>query len=179
MILLSYNEFQSLNELYDSLYEETYKDLKDTSRETDPERQRRSRSIEGNYVGITNNEFIEFRVSAENPELNAERGKPTSYRVNISLKDFTELKEEDNSPREIINKAIRGNVAVSCTCPAAMYWGQQYNGTVNDYSLDINDIAPTINVPTQTICKHTFTALSILPFWRNQIFRDMKELGLI
>lgn len=182
MKLLSYNDFQSLNELYDSLFsinEETYKELKDTSIETDPERRRRARGVEGNYVGITDNELIEFRVSAENPELNAERGKPTSYRVNVSLKDFTQLKEEDNTPREIINKAMKGNVAVSCTCPAAMYWGQQYNGTVNDYSLDINDIAPTINVPTQTICKHTFVALSILPFWRNRIYRDMKELGLI
>jgi hypothetical protein len=60
-----------------------------------------------------------------------------------------------------------------------VYWGQQYNGTLNDYSLDINDIPPTINMPTQPICKHTFVALSILPFWRNRIFRDMKELGII
>jgi hypothetical protein len=206
MKLLSYKDFELLNERYNtlsellqdynvfvktdnrsislhealmSINEETYKDLKDTSKEVDPERQRRSRNIEGNYLGIAGNEIIEFNVTAENPELNQRRGKPTSYRVNVSLKDFTEIKEEDNTPREIISKALKGNVAVSCNCPAAMYWGQQYNGTLNDYSLDTNDIAPTINIPTQPICKHTFVALSILPFWRNRIFRDMKELGII
>ena len=61
---------------------------------------------------------------------------------------------------------------------AAKYWGQQFHGTEDDYSLDKNEIPPRRNIPTQALCKHTILALTVMPFWQNTIVRDLRKKGL-
>jgi hypothetical protein len=74
---------------------------------------------------------------------------------------------------------MQGDVDVSCTCPSSLYWGQQYLGTKQDYSLDKNTIEPTVRPPKIPVCKHTIATLSVLPFWYNTIIRDLRVKGVL
>ena len=161
----------------------TYAQLKDMSKKKDPARLAKSKRSVAKYKGLDKDDNIVFQISAEDPAANKKAGRPTSYTTKVALKDLEYLidnsKDEDMTNEEIVNMAIQGDVAVSCACPAAKYWGQQYNGTIDDYTLDKNDIAPTVRVPTQVLCKHTIVMLTVLPFWYNTIMRDLKTKGVI
>ena len=172
--------------IYKSVFnEKTYKQLKDLSKSQDPKRLAKSKKLTAKYLGIDDDNNVNFRVTAEDPQKNASEGKPTSYKVKVALKDLgylIEYAQEDEEPikdNELIRLALQGDVAVSCSCPAAKYWGQQYRGTKDEYSLDKNTIPPKRNIPTQVICKHTILALTVLPFWYSTLVRDLRKLGLM
>lgn len=165
--------------------EATYKQLKDMSKSKDPERLAKSKKLTAAYTGIDSDNNITFRVTAEDPEANRAAGRPTSYTTKVALNDLASaiLKSRENgsdiNDKDIVMSALQGDIEVSCDCPAAMYWGQQWNGTKDNYSLDKNDIAPTRNIPTQPICKHTLLTLTVLPFWWNSIVRDLRNKGIL
>lgn len=162
--------------------EASYKDLKDTSKSKDPQRLAKSKKSVAKYTGIDDDNNITFQITAEDPEKNIEKGLPTSYTTKVALKDFAQLlkdRKDGETDKSLVMSAIQGDIAVSCTCPAAKWWGQQYNGTKGDYSLDKNDIAPTVRIPTQPLCKHTILTLTVLPFWYNTIVRDLRNNGAI
>ena len=163
------------------LTEETYKTLRSKSIGDDPKRLPKSKKIIIRYTGLDNNNYLNFTATAEDPEKNKSEGKPTSYITKVSLKDLAmAIKDKpDATDKDIVNTAIQGDIAVSCDCPASKYWGQQYVGTQNDYSIDQNTIAPTRNIPTQVVCKHVLSTLSVLPFWWNTIVRDLRNKNLL
>ena len=167
------------------LLEATYKQLKDLSKSKDPERLKKSKKLTAKYTGLDDDLNITFEITAEDPEDNKAKGRPTSYTTKVALKDLTSIikasREEDTVPRDkdLVMAAIQGDIDVSCECPAAKYWGQQYNGTKDNYSLDKNDIPPTVRIPTQPICKHTVLTLTVLPFWYNTIIRDLRNKGVL
>lgn len=182
--LIPLNEISSSRRAFKQiLAEETYKTLRSQSISDDPKRLSKSKKIIIRYTGLDNDNNLTFTATAEDPELNRATGKPTSYSTKVSLKDLAKVikdnKENVKSDKDIVNAALNGDIGVSCNCPASKYWGQQYMGTINDYSIDINTIAPTRNVPTQVVCKHTLATLSVLPFWWNTIVRDLRNKGLL
>lgn len=174
----------SLTSFKKSFTEKTYAQLKDMSKKKDPLRLKKSKKLTAKYTGLDKNGSITFQVTAEDPQKNKAEGKPTSYQTKVALKDLSYLmsaNEDDGkqtNEKELTQMAIQGDVSVSCECPAAKYWGQQYNGTVDDYSLDSNGIAPTVRIPTQVLCKHTILTLTVMPFWYNTIVKDLKSKGI-
>ena len=174
----------SNNLLRKYLSEKTYKELRQAVKTRDPERFKKSKRSVATYKGLDENNYITFQVTAENPEENKAKGKPTSYEVKVELSALKELIGEDGKQRDIkdltlVREALNGNIKVDCSCPAAMYWGQQWNGTKQGYSLVKNDIAPTRNIPTQVICKHTMLALQVLPFWASNIVQDLRKKNVL
>lgn len=163
------------------LTEETYKSLRIQSISEDPARLSKSKKIVIRYTGLDNNNYLTFTATAEDPEKNKKEGKPTSYITRVALKDLAKALKGNNhlKDRDIVNAAIQGDIAVGCSCPASMYWGQQYVGTQKGYSIDPNDIAPTRNLPTQVVCKHVLSTIAVLPFWWNTIVRDLRNKGLL
>lgn len=164
--------------------EKTYTQLKDMSKKKDPSRLKKSKKLTAKYTGLDEDDNITFQVTAEDPAKNKAEGKPTSYKVKIALRDLEYLvkanaEDEANiTDKDVTQMAIQGDVSVSCECPAAKYWGQQFHGTEDDYSLDKNAIPPKRNIPTQALCKHTILALTVMPFWQNTIVRDLRKKGL-
>jgi len=175
-------EFDGFKKAFNEL---TYAQLKDRSKSKDPARLKKSKNLTAKYTGLDKDNNITFQVTAEDPEANKKAGRPTSYTTKVRLKDLKYLidtnQEEGRelTDEEITKMALQGDVAVSCSCPAAKWWGQQYKGTQDDYALDKNDIAPTVRIPTQPLCKHTILTLTVLPFWYNTIVRDLRSKGLI
>lgn len=164
------------------LQEATYKDLKATSKSLDPERLAKSKKINVKYTNIDDDGTINFIVSAEDAEKNAIEGKPTMYTTKVLLKDAEKIfndPDRKGTGVALVRQAINGDIAVSCSCPAAKYWGQEYKGTQHSYSLVKNTIAPTRNTPTQVVCKHTLATLTALPFWNNTFVRDFRAKGLL
>jgi len=171
----------SNNNIRTYLNEKTYKDLKDMTQTRDPERVQKSKRSIARYIGLDNDNFINFEITAEDIPKNIREGKPTSYRVKIELKALVDLIKEFKEGRQIdlVRKAVEGDIRVSCECPAAKYWGMQWNGTRQDYSIVRNTIAPTKLEPKQQVCKHTYLALQVLPFWTNTILKDIRAKGLL
>jgi len=175
-------EFEGFKRAFNEL---TYAQLKKTSKQKDPARLAKSKKSTAKYTGLDKDNNITFQVTAEDPKANKEKGRPTSYTTKVALKDLSYLinaNKEDGQEMnddEITEMAIQGDVAVSCSCPAAKYWGQQWNGTKQDYSIDKNDIPPTVRIPTQPLCKHTIVMLTVLPFWYNTIVRDLRSKGVL
>lgn len=182
---------RSLNEALDfkgfkrAFNELTYTQLKDRSKSKDPARLKKSKKSTAKYTGLDKENNITFQVTAEDPAANKKEGRPTSYTTKVKLKDLAYLINankddgQEMNDDEVIEMAIQGDVGVSCSCPAAKYWGQQWNGTQNDYSIDKNDIPPTVRIPTQPLCKHTILTLTVLPFWYNTIVRDLRSKGIL
>lgn len=162
------------------LGEATYKELKTKTAQKDPKRIEKSKKITGKYVGLDENNYVTFKVTAEDPAKNKAEGKPTSYETKVSLKDVIDFvkNRQNETDLGLVRHAMQGNVAVACTCPASMYWGQQYNGTQQGYSIVKNNIAPERNLPTQVICKHVAATLTWLPFWSNTIVTDLRAKGV-
>lgn len=172
----------NLKRFKDYLTEETYKDLRAISKAKDPQRLSKSKKSVVRYTGIDENNYITFSISAEDPEKNKKEGRPTSYTTKVHLKDLDDLiakRDEFKTDKELVMKALEGDVAVSCSCPAAKYWGQQYLGTKHGYAIDKNDIPPTVRIPTQPLCKHSLQNLLVLPFYWNTIIKDLRNKGVL
>lgn len=163
------------------LNEETYKSLRSKSIANDPKRLPKSKKITVRYTGLDNQNYLTFAATAEDPKKNREEGRPTSYTTRVSLKDLSKVLKHQGefTDKDLVLSAIQGDLAVGCTCPASKYWGQEYVGTQNDYSIVHNDIPPTRNIPTQVVCKHVLTTLAVIPFWWNTLVRDLRNKGLL
>lgn len=165
--------------------EKSYKELKQKTKATDPKRIAKSKKLTVKYLGLDENNYITFRVTAEDPKANAAAGRPTSYETKVSLKDLSYVIKEnmdEKNPlkdKELVQLAMQGDVSVACDCPASKYWGQQYNGTKQDYSIVKNNIEPTRNRQYQTLCKHVVTMLTVMPFWWTSVVRDLRKKGLL
>lgn len=162
--------------------EETYKSLKQLTKDKDPKRVEKSKKMTVKYKGLDDDNNILFQVTAEDPKSNAASGRPTSYETKLQLKDLAQLmadRKHGDKDANLVQKAMQGDIAVSCECPASKYWGQQYVGTKNGYSIVKNDIAPKRNLPTQVVCKHTLSMLAVAPFWWNTIVFDLRAKGVL
>lgn len=125
------------------------------------------------YLGITEDYTVFFRV----PSVTA---KPsTNYTVKIKLVDYPDVAEDkDLTVREKVRLAIAGDLQISCTCPAYLYFGYKYILT----QLDANETNPEHRFPKiknpklqGVMCKHCYIALSAFPFNWTDIAKDIKE----
>lgn len=124
------------------------------------------------YLGITEDYTAYFRV----PSVTA--NPPTTYLVRIRLLDYPEIAEdEDLSVKEKVRLAIAGDLRISCTCPAYLYFGYKYILTQLDATeSDEEHRFPKIMNPKLqgVMCKHCYTALSVFPLNWNRIARDIE-----
>lgn len=105
----------------------------------------------------------------------------TIYTETIRLLDFEEaMKIEKGTLREKISLAMGGDAAVSCTCPAFLYWGFSYILTqLGASDNDAENRFPHIRNPRlrSTVCKHLSLVLEVAPFLATDILRDAKKKG--
>lgn len=125
------------------------------------------------YVGITEDYTVYFRV----PSVTAK--PPTTYTVRIKLVDYEDIAEDkDLSVQEKVRLAIAGDLKISCTCPAFLYFGYKYILTQLDTNQsDDEHRFPKIKNPKLqgVMCKHSYIALSVLPTNWNNIARDISQ----
>ena len=125
------------------------------------------------YLGITEDYTVFFRV----PSVTA--NPPTTYVVKIKLVDYPEIAEdEDLSVKEKVRLAIAGDLQISCTCPAYLYYGYKYILT----KLDTNESDPEHRFPKiknpklqGVMCKHCYMAMKAFPMRWTTIARDIQE----
>ena len=126
-----------------------------------------------NYSGITDDYTALFRV----PSVTAD--PPTTYTVKVKLLDYPEIEEEEDlSVREKVRLAIAGDLKISCTCPAFLYFGYKYILT----QLDSNEAGaenrfPKIKNPDLegVMCKHCYTAMKAFPLVWTRIAKDIQD----
>ena len=125
------------------------------------------------YLGITEDYTVFFRV----PSVTAD--PPTNYTVKIQLLDYPEVADdEDLDIKEKVRLAIAGDLKISCTCPAYLYFGYKYILT----QLDSNESNPENRFPKiknpklqGVMCKHCYTAINAFPFNWTSIARDLSK----
>lgn len=124
------------------------------------------------YLGITEDYTVFFRV----PSVTAD--PPTTYTVKVKLVDYPEIAEdEDLSVKDKVRLAIAGDLKLSCTCPAFLYFGYKYILT----QLDANEAGkenrfPKIRNPKLrgVMCKHCYIAMKAFPLNWTSIARDIE-----
>lgn len=125
------------------------------------------------YLGITEDYTAFFRV----PSVTAD--PPTRYVVKIKLVDYPDVADEDSlTVKEKVRLAIAGDLKVSCTCPAYLYFGYKYILTQLDANeSDKEHRFPRIKNPNLqgVMCKHCYIALSAFPMNWNTIARDIEQ----
>lgn len=129
------------------------------------------------YLGITEDYTIFFRV----PSVTA---KPsTNYTVKIKLVEYPDIADDkDLTIKEKVRLAIAGDLQISCTCPAYLYFGYKYILT----QLDTNEDNPEHRFPKiknpklqGVMCKHCYVALSAFPFNWTSIAKDIKDKNFL
>lgn len=125
------------------------------------------------YLGITEDYTAFFRI----PSVTAD--PPTTYVVKVNLAEYKDIAEDDNlSVKEKVRLAIAGELKVSCTCPAYLYYGYKYILTQMDTNeSDDEHRFPKIKNPKLqgVMCKHCYTALKAFPFNWTSIARDIEN----
>lgn len=125
------------------------------------------------YSGITKNYTVLFRV----PSVTAD--PPTTYTVKIQLAEYPDIAdEEDLDVREKVRLALAGDLKISCTCPAYLYFGYKYILTqVDTNASDPEHRFPKIKNPKLqgVMCKHCQIALEALPMNWTSIARDIQR----
>lgn len=125
------------------------------------------------YLGITEDYTAFYRV----PSVTAD--PPTTYVVKIQLVDYPDIEDdEDLSVREKVRLAIAGDLKISCTCPAYLYFGYKYILT----QLDTNESDPENRFPKiknpklqGVMCKHCYKAMQTFPLTWTSIARDISN----
>lgn len=78
-----------------------------------------------------------------------------------------------------VRYVVDGDLQVSCTCPAYLYWGYKYiNTSLGTAAPGAKERrAPDIRNPQRRgiVCKHLDLVLSVLPFVASSITRDLKK----
>ena len=125
------------------------------------------------YLGTTEDYTVFFRV----PSVTA--NPPTNYVVKIQLAEYASIKdEEDLDVREKVRLALAGDLKISCTCPAYLYFGYKYILTQVDANEDKDEHRfPKIRNPKLqgVMCKHCYIAISALPMNWTSIARDIQN----
>lgn len=153
------------------LDELTRKDLvKDVDRWTKDKSRLVRQSV---YLGITEDYTVFFRV----PSVTAD--PPTSYVVKIQLVDYAEISDDDSlDTREKVRLAIAGDLKISCTCPAYLYFGYKYILTqLETNESDEEHRFPKIKNPRLqgVMCKHCYAAINAFPLNWSRIASDIEN----
>lgn len=123
------------------------------------------------YLGITEDYTVFFRV----PSVTA--NPSTNYTVKIKLVDYPDIEEdEDLTVKEKVRLAIAGDLQISCTCPAYLYFGYKYILTQLDSNeSDDEHRFPKIKNPKLQgiMCKHCYIAMQAFPMNWNSIAKDI------
>lgn len=125
------------------------------------------------YLGVTEDYTVFFRV----PSVTA--NPPTTYTVKIKLSDYLDIAEdEDLDVKEKVRLAIAGDLLLSCTCPAFLYFGYKYILTQLDSNeSDDENRFPKIRNPKLqgVMCKHCLSAIKAFPFNWTKIAKDIES----
>ena len=125
------------------------------------------------YLGITEDYTAFFRV----PSVTA--NPPTNYVVKVHLSEYKDAANDENlTVKEKVRLAIAGDLRISCTCPAYLYWGYKYILTQLDtnYADDENRFPRIRNPKLQGVmCKHCYTTIQAFPFNWTKIARDIES----
>ena len=123
------------------------------------------------YLGVTEDYTVFFRV----PSVTAD--PPTNYLVKIKMVDYEDVADDESlSTREKVRLAIAGDLKVSCTCPAYLYFGYKYILTQLDTNeSDDENRFPKIRNPRLqgVMCKHCYAAIKAFPMRWTSIARDI------
>lgn len=129
------------------------------------------------YLGITEDYTVFFRV----PSVTARPS--TNYTVKISLVDYPDIEEDkDLSVEEKVRLAIAGDLKISCTCPAYLYFGYKYIMTQLDSNeSDAEHRFPKIRNPklNGVMCKHCYIAMQAFPLNWSSIAKDIKDKNFL
>ena len=144
------------------LLEETNKELRNKAWKQVSARVK-SQNLIVTYLGVNKNGVISFKcTSGTTPG--------QFWYQQIVFKDFALglqiLSESPKSTqRDLINLLQKGDLLVYCNDPSFKYFGWQYIGTKNGYSLKSETRYPKKRNPnlTGSICKHLVAVLPVLP----------------
>lgn len=147
---------------------------KDLLADVDTWTKNKSRKVRSaNYLGITEDYTIFYRV----PSVTA--NPPTNYTVKVKLVEYPSIADDDSMDvREKVRLAIAGDIKISCTCPAYLYYGYKYILTQLDTNhADDEHRFPKIKNPKLqgVMCKHCYIAMSTLPYNWSRIASDIQN----
>lgn len=147
---------------------------KDLLADTDTWTKNKARNVrKATYLGVTEDYTAFFRV----PSVTA--NPPTNYLVKIKLVDYPEVADDETlDTRGKVRLAIAGDLKISCTCPAYLYFGYKYILTQLDSNeADKEHRFPKIKNPKLqgVMCKHCYTAINAFPFNWTMIARDIEN----
>lgn len=112
------------------------------------------------YLGITEDYTIFFRVPSVTTE------PSTNYTVKITLVEYPDIADdEDMTVREKVRLALTGDIKISCTCPAYLYFGYKYITTqVDANASEPENRFPKIKNPKLqgVMCKHCYAAMEVV-----------------
>lgn len=125
------------------------------------------------YLGVTEDYTVFYRV----PSVTAD--PPTNYTVKVKLVDYEDVEGDDDlTIREKVRLAIAGDLLISCTCPAYLYFGYKYILTQLDSneSEDENRFPKVRNPKLQGVmCKHCYATLKSFPLTWTRIAKDISD----
>lgn len=125
------------------------------------------------YLGVTEDYTVFFRV----PSVTAD--PPRTYLVKMTLVEYADIAEDESmTVKDKVRLALAGDLKISCTCPAYLYFGYKYILTQLDTNEDRDEHRfPRIRNPKLqgVMCKHCYTAISVLPMNWNSIARDIEQ----
>ena len=99
----------------------------------------------------------------------------------VRLLDLPELMEDDELTHyDMVKLALKGDIKVSCNCPAHLYWGSAYRLEKLGAEEDLKNVEePRHNTVINTLlCKHLDTVLFVLPFNVSKIVKVLEKAGV-
>lgn len=147
---------------------------KELAADTDTVTRNRSKLIPYfKYAGITEDYtvLVHVRSVTANP--------PREYLVKIKLLEYPDIaNDEDLTVQEKVRLAITGDVAISCSCPAFLYWGFDYIVSQLDSKAGPEQtIFPKVRNPKLLgcMCKHCYKAVNGFGTSWNRIASDIQN----
>jgi len=128
------------------------------------------------YQGITDNGYIKFITKSHTDA-------SKKYTQLIKLNDLPALiktYKDTKTAQDIVRLAIKGDIEISCSCPAWSYFFH-YKATKDGYAITPENRPAKIKNPKNlgSVCKHADNSLLVLPFSANKIVADLKKLNLL
>jgi hypothetical protein len=156
------------------LGEENYKDLRSDAPDFLNVRAKSKQTPGSRYQFTDKKGVIHFKT-------NSHRIPGVVYDQQVKLLDLDAVIQRfggTRRPQEIVRMAIEGNIEVHCTDPSWKYWGFQYIGTKDDYSIVPEPRYPKVRNPNLkgSVCKHLDNVLYILPFQVSKVTADLRKL---
>lgn len=96
--------------------------------------------------------------------------------------DLPELAKDDSlSNYEKTKFALDGDIKVTCTCPAHLYWGSAWRLSKINTELELTDVEePTHNTVINTLlCKHLDLVLQVIKFNTKKIQKALNDVGML